>query len=152
MTMLRNAMRVFLSTGLVAILLGTFGGPVAAQSPGTEEAAVKTVIETMVRSVNKDALDTLMAQFADDAKIYTRVLRSQVSKDKYREVMTDVFSKGDLISAEIRDMQVTFGDPSHATVLGTVYLVTRTSRPSGRVEYKLEKRDGRWLIVETNTK
>jgi hypothetical protein len=65
--------------------------------------------------------------------------------------MTDVFKRGDLISAEIRDMTITT-DPSRATVLGTVFLVTRTGRPSGRAEYKLEKRDGRWLIVETIAK
>jgi hypothetical protein len=49
-------------------------------------------------------------------------------------------------------MSVTVHDPSRATVLGTLYLQTRTGRPMGRVEYKLEKRGGRWLIVETNRK
>jgi hypothetical protein len=49
-------------------------------------------------------------------------------------------------------MTVTMSDPSRATVLGTVFVVMKTDRASGRAEYKLEKRDGRWLIVETNPK
>jgi hypothetical protein len=97
-------------------------------------------------------MSNLLAQYSDDAKIYSRVVNGQVSKDKYAEIMTDVFKRGDLISAEIRDMTITMTDPSRATVLGTVFLVTRTGRPSGRAEYKLEKRDGRWLIVETMAK
>jgi hypothetical protein len=124
----------------------------AAQSPGGEDAAIKNVLETMVRAVNKDQLTTMLDQFSDDAKIDSRAAGGLVSKEKYKEVMVDVFKKGDLISADIRDISITMTDPSKATALGTVYLQTKASRLSGRAEYKLEKRDGRWLIVETMRK
>jgi hypothetical protein len=64
--------------------------------------------------------------------------------------MAESFKKGDLISMELRDFTVTTVDSSRATALGTLYAQTRTSRGSARVEWKLEKRDGRWLVVETN--
>jgi ketosteroid isomerase-like protein len=105
-----------------------------------------------VRAVNKDELDTMLAQLADDAVIDSATAGGKVTKAQYAEVMANVFQKGTLISAAIRDMSVTVHDPSRATVLGTLYLQTRTGRPMGRVEYKLEKRGGRWLIVETNRK
>ena len=76
----------------------------------------------------------------------------QVTKARYREVMANVFKSGNLVSVEVRDLTVTMTDPSRATVVGTTFLVMKTDRASGRAEYKLEKRDGRWLIVETNPK
>ena len=145
-------MRQFRSLIVVAALLATGPAGALAQGQAEEEAAIKKVVQTMARSINKDDLNTLLAQLADDAKIYTRVERAQVSKARYGEIMTEVFKSGNLISAEVRNMTVTLTDPTHATVIGTVFLVTRTDRPSGRAEYKLEKRDGRWLIVETNPK
>jgi hypothetical protein len=137
---------------LVAALVAISPIPATAQSAGSEEAAIKSVIETSVRSFNKDDLNTMLAQFSDDAIIDSRAAGGKVPKAKYAEVMAEVVKKGDVISSELRDMSVTMTDPSHATVLGTVYLQTRTSRVSGRNEWKLEKRDGRWLIVETNRK
>lgn len=118
---------------------------------GAEEAAIKKVVETMVRAANKDEFNVMLAQFADDAKIDSRAA-GQVSKARYAEIMREVYRRGDVISADVRDLAIAMPDASHATVLGTVYLQTRTSRPSARVEYKLEKRADRWLIVETRRK
>ena len=58
----------------------------------------------------------------------------KVTKARYAEVMADVLQKGNLISADTRDMSVTLHDSSRAIVLGTVYLRTRTGRPMARVE------------------
>jgi uncharacterized protein (TIGR02246 family) len=139
--------------GAAVALLGVLATSGTAFPQATDEAqAVKNVVTSMVKAVNGDDVNAMLAYFSEDAKIYTRVVQAHVSKAKYTEIMTDVFKKGDLISADIRDMTVTMTDPNRAVVLGTVYLVTKTARPSGRAEYKLEKRDGRWLIVETNTK
>ena len=138
--------------GLAALFASALPTSAAAQGSDSEEAAIKKVIETMVRAVNKDQLNVMLAQFADDAVIDSSAAGGKVSKVKYGQVMADVFQKGNLISADVRDMNVTMTGSSRATVLGTVYLQTRTARPTARVEYKLEKRDGRWLIVETNRK
>jgi ketosteroid isomerase-like protein len=142
----------FLVLAVTVAILAVNPVTTAAQGSSAEEAAVKDVVQTTVRAVNKDELTTMLAQFADDAVIDSRAAGGKVSKAKYAEVMADVFKKGDLISAELRDVNVTMADPTHATVVGTVYLQTRTNRLSGRNEWKLEKRDGRWLIVETTRK
>jgi len=143
-------MRQFFTLVVVAALLTISPGPVLAQSQAEEVEAIKKVVETMAKSINKDDLTLLLAQFTDDAKIYTRVERQQVSKARYGEVMTGVFKSGNLISVDIRDMNVTMTDPTHATVTATTFLVMKNDRGSGKGLYKLEKRDGRWLIVETS--
>lgn len=145
-------MRQFRAVIVLVALLAACPVVALAQSQAEEEAAIKKAVETMAKSINKDDLSTLLSVIAEDAKIYTRVERQQVSKARYGEVMANVFKSGNLVSVEVRGMDVTMPDPTHATVLGTVFIVTKTDRASGRAEYKLEKRDGRWLIVETNPK
>jgi hypothetical protein len=53
---------------------------------------------------------------------------------------------------DVRDLTVTMTSPTQATVIGATVLVMKTSRTRCRAGYKPEKRDGRWLIVETNPK
>jgi uncharacterized protein (TIGR02246 family) len=137
----------FLVLAVVAVLLV----PTVAAAQA-EEGAIKRVIETAAKAINKDDLTMVLAQYADDAKIYSRVVGRQVSKAEYAKIMADVFKAGNLINADLRDIKVTLDDPSRAIALGNVYVTTKTNRTSGRAEWKLEKRDGSWLIVETNPK
>jgi hypothetical protein len=45
---------------------------------------------------------------------------------------------------------VSFSDPAHATVFGHLVAVQVTGRRTqDRLELRLAKRDGRWLIVES---
>jgi ketosteroid isomerase-like protein len=142
----------FLATILGVVLFATSATTASGQATGPDEASIRKAVETTVKAINKDDLPTMLANIADDAIIDSRAAGGKVSKAKYAEVMAEVFKKGDLISAELRDVSVTMSDPARAMLLGTVYIQTKTSRGSGRVEWKLEKRDGRWLIVETNRK
>jgi hypothetical protein len=66
--------------------------------------------------------------------------------------LAKLLKDGNVVSFEMRDLMVTVVDPTHATVLGTAFIVTKAERLSSRAEYKLEKRDGRWLIVSTDRK
>jgi uncharacterized protein (TIGR02246 family) len=137
------------AVSLVMLLWTTTGYAQTTQSSGSEEGAIKQVIETAARAINKDDLATVLSQYADDAKIYTRVVGAQVSKERYAEIMTDVFKAGNLISVDVRDLRITMDDPGRATALGNVYVQTKTNRTSGRGQWKLERRADRWLIVET---
>jgi uncharacterized protein (TIGR02246 family) len=123
-----------------------------AQSSADEVAAIKKVIDNTVQAVKKDDLNLLLAQFADDALIDSRAAGGKVSKDKYREAMAAAFKQGNIVNVEMRDLDVRIVDSTRATALGTSFLTTKTDRLSGRTEWKFEKRDGRWLIVETNRK
>jgi uncharacterized protein (TIGR02246 family) len=142
----------FVAVALLAVLVTVGSVLTTAQTAVADEAAIKKVVEASARALNKDDLTTVLAQYADDAMIDSRAAGGKVPKQKYAEVMAEVIKKGDLINVELRDVNVKMTDPARATVLGTVYLQTRTSRLSGRNEWKLEMRDGRWLIVETTRK
>jgi hypothetical protein len=43
-------------------------------------------------------------------------------------------------------------DPTHAVVSGTINVRTTNARLSWLHEWKLEHRNGQWLVVETNYK
>jgi len=137
----------FLALAVVVVLLV----PTVVAADG-EDGAIKKVIEAAAKAINKDDLKTVLAQYSDDAKIYSRVVGRQVSKAEYAQIMADVFKAGNLINVDLRDLTITMDDPSRAIVLGNVYVTTKTNRTSGRAEWKLEKRDGNWLIIETNPK
>jgi hypothetical protein len=124
----------------------------AAQGSGGDEMAAIKVVETASAAINKEDLQLLLAQFADDARIDSKAAQAKVSKDKYAEAMAAAFKSYSIVRVEHRDLRATLSDGTHASVLGTVYMTTKTARPVFAHEWKLEKRAGRWLIVETNYK
>jgi hypothetical protein len=55
--------------------------------------------------------------------------------------------------AEYKDLKVSLGEATHAVAEGMIYIhVQGGQNIIQKNEWKLEKRDGRWLIVETNYK
>jgi len=117
-----------------------------------EEQAVINVIEVSVQAVNSADLPTLLAQFSDDAIIDSKVARAKVNKQKYGEAMAAAFRAHDLVGMAADNIKVTLLDQVHATVLTTVYPMLNARRFVYLLEWKLEKRDGRWVIVETTYK
>jgi hypothetical protein len=94
-----------------------------------EKQAIRTVIESVSRAIDNADLRMLLAQFAEDAIIDSKIARAKVSKQKYAEI--------------------TMVDSTRATVLATIYPMKLARRFVYDHEWTLEKRDGRWLIVET---
>ena len=121
-----------------------------AQDTASEIEAVKRVVEAANAAVNAQKLDEMLAFYADDAKIDSKAAGRQVSKDQYREAMKNVFDRRSLNRADVTNLTSKLIDSTHATVDGTVYIhLASGNRSGGRNQWKLEKRDGRWLIVET---
>jgi hypothetical protein len=58
------------------------------------------------------------------------------------------FAQRSVPRVETGGLRVSMIDSSHATVEGEVYFSSTSSRTSDKRQWKLEKRDGRWLIVE----
>jgi len=129
-------------------------GPVntVAQSQDAEEQAIRRVIENATNAINNADLTMLLAQIAEDALIDSKIARAKVTKQKYAEVMAAAFRTLDLIGMEAHDIKVTTRNPTRATVLATIYPMKRAQRFTYQHEWALEKRDGRWLIVETTYK
>jgi uncharacterized protein (TIGR02246 family) len=144
----RHMLRWFVPFLLVLVT----AGPLAtlAYSPDSEKQAIRAVIESVSSAIDSADLPLLLAQFAEDAVIDSKIARAKVSKQKYAEAMAAAFRTHELIGMEIRDIKITMVDPTIATVLTTMHPMTRTRRYIYDHEWKLEKRDGRWLIVETN--
>lgn len=119
---------------------------------GSGEPGIRTVIETWVQAVNSADLPTLLAQFSDDAMIDSKIARAKVNKQKYGEAMAAAFREHRLVGMSADVTRVTLVDQAHATVLTTIYPMTSARRYVYVTEWRLEKRGGRWIIVEATYK
>lgn len=121
--------------------------------PQTDVDAVNQVIEAQRAAFNARNLDGLPLGIADDAKVISLPAfgtgkDAQVTKVRYREDMAALMVRGDRTLVEHSRWNVVFHDPPHATATGEVDLGGRKAD----FQYKLEKRGGRWLIVESTAK
>jgi uncharacterized protein (TIGR02246 family) len=128
------------------------GGPLAtiAHSQDADRQAIRSVIETLGRAIDNADLTILLALYADDATIDSKIARARVSKQRFAEAMAAAFRARELIGFEIRDIKITMVDVTRATALATIYPMKEGRRFIYDHEWKLEKRDGLWLIVETS--
>ncbi len=134
----------------ILVMLVTLGslGPIAHGQDGDEQA-IRSVIESFGIAINGADLPTLLSHIAEDAVIDSRAARGKVSKQKYADAMARAFERHQLTSFEIRHIKITMVDATRATVLATIYPATTGRRLTYDHEWKLEKRAGLWLIVET---
>jgi ketosteroid isomerase-like protein len=131
------------------VVLVTAGLATIAQSQDGETQAIRRVIENLSRAINDADLPLLLDQIADDAVIDSRVARGRVNKQKYADAMMGAFKTHEIISFATRDIKITMVDATRATVRGTIHSMNLVRRFVYDHEWKLEKRDGFWLIVET---
>ena len=120
-----NRIRAWLSAGIVASL-GTAGRAQAPMDTEAESKQVKSVIDDTFKAMNARDLDHALAHYADDGQIDSKVAGAKVSKSAYREQVTRAWAK-------VRHIQ---GGPDLTE----------------KHEWKMEKRDGSWLIVEASYK
>jgi ketosteroid isomerase-like protein len=118
------------------------------QDTASEIEAVKRVIETLSVAINAAKLDEVLALYADDALIDSKAAKAMVSKAQYGETMKRAFAQRRSFRVETGGLRVSMADSNHATVDGVVYFSSASDRTSEKRQWKLEKRDGRWLIVE----
>ena len=146
----------FLRVAIVVVVAVIVHLPLASFSQGSqgdpEEQAVRKVIEVWIQAVNSADLPTLLAQFSDDAMIDSKVARGKVNKQKYGEAMAAAFGAHTLVGMAADGIKITFADQVHSTVLTTIYPMSNARRFVYLLEWKLEKRDGHWVIVETTYK
>lgn len=124
-----------------------------AHGQNVDEVAVRRVIETIERAVSNEDLRLLLAQYSDDAMIDSKAAGGKVNKQKFAEITADQFKAHAIILIQYRDIAVTVEDPTHATVQGTLYVTVKPDRRFiWRNEWRLEKRNGSWVVIETNFK
>ena len=139
----------WLAPSLLVVLVA--GGPLAtiAHSQDADREAIRSVIERHSRAIDSADLTMLLAQYTDDATIDSKIARARVSKQKFAKAMAAAFRARDILRFETRDIKITMVDATRATVVATIYPTMVAQRFIYEYEWKLEKRDGLWLIVET---
>jgi ketosteroid isomerase-like protein len=146
----------FLYAGVFAVLVVSphLSGLCFAQADQSkrEDLAVRNVIELWVQAVNSADVTMLLAQFSEDARIESKVARGTVNKQQYGDAMAKAFRAHALVGMSADIMNVTLVDQAHATVLATIYPMSNARRYVYVVEWKLEKRGGRWVVVEATYK
>jgi hypothetical protein len=146
--------------GMVALLGTVVAGcattPGGVAMPRADVDAVNDAIEAQRAAFNARNLDALFLGIAEDAKVVSLPAfgtrrgagDGQVSKVEYRQDMMAWMARGDQTVLEHAQWTVAFSDPTHATARGQAQL----GDSRGDFEYKLEKRAGRWVIVESIVK
>ncbi len=130
-----------------------YGWAQATLDTEVESKQVKAVIDRSFYAINGSDLKLLLAQFSDDAQIDSKVAKGKVSKAVYGEAMSKLFMLRDRSKGEYSGLKVSFPDATHAVAEARIFTVPANATiPASQHEWKLEKRDGRWLIVETNYK
>jgi uncharacterized protein (TIGR02246 family) len=153
---MRTSRRRGVTTAAIIVLLAGFWmSPWPASSqPSADEEAVKKTLEGIAEAFNARDAKRYMAHFADDAKVESRSAGGIVGKAKYAESIEKLFALDRKSRTAYRDLKVSLSDPSRAVVEGGQYGWDSRGeqRLGSKYQWKLEKRDGRWLIVETTYK
>lgn len=143
-------------SALWLLLVASLGSNGWAQAPLDTEAEtklVKQVIDLTIKAQDTHDMTLLLAQYSDDAMIDSKAARAKVSKAAFKEAVARVWQQSPKLWTEYSGLKISVADATHAVATGTTYIHLESGQnliqPN---EWKLEKRDGRWLIVETNYK
>jgi ketosteroid isomerase-like protein len=147
-------MRTGLRTALIVVMVVVVAGIPRGSAVGqmTDEDAVKKTLEEVAEAFNARDVKRYMSYCADDAKVESRSAGGIVGKVKYTESIEKLIASGRANRTAYRDLTVSLSGPMHAVVEGGQYNWDPKSgaqRLGARYQWKLEKREGRWLIVET---
>lgn len=141
--------------GVLALVLGV---AFSAYSDGSEIDAIQNlIVYELPNAWAARDLGRILSHFSEDAQIDSAMLGAKVSKAKYAETLARSFSSfGVPAQSEVRVWRVSLVDGTHATVEGEVLNRSAGSEPAKALrashQWRLEKRDGKWLIVETEYK
>jgi ketosteroid isomerase-like protein len=135
------------SIALVIAMVFVIGLPGVVTAESEQDGIIK-VIEGLRQTFNARDVDAMLSFYADDAHIDSRIAGAKVSKAKYGEAMTAFFKKGNAPNIQFRQLKVMILDADHAVVDGEQY----AGSSGDYVQWKFEKRDGKWLVLEFNYK
>jgi len=116
----------------LALIVSLLAGCQTAQGP-SDEALIRDLIKQFVDAGNKGDVDAVMANFADDFDM------DGIDKEGVKFMMEDAAASGVEFDASEVEVKVA-PDGRTATASGAMVDYTPYST-------KLEKRDGKWLIV-----
>jgi len=115
-----------------------------------EEDAVRAFVQTWVGVSNKQDVDGILALFAVDAQIASLVAGGKVSKEWYAAAMKQGRARGVLgwnFEAKITSLNLSSAEKA-ILEMDTTW-DTRRYRQAYKQRWTLIRREGRWLILET---
>ncbi len=115
-----------------------------------EEDAVRAFVQTWVGVSNKQDVDGILALFAVDAQIDSLVAGGKVSKEWYAAAMKQGRARGVLgwnFEAKITSLNLSSAEKA-ILEMDTTW-DTRRYRQAYKQRWTLIRREGRWLILET---
>ncbi len=134
------------------LVLAVIATPLPRRASGSdEEAAVKAILGSYVDADRQHDVDGILALFAPDARIDSIVAGGKVSKEMYAGAMKGAQARGTLgRNMDAKVTSVTFLSPDRAVLEFDYDLDTaRGAHRSYKLKWTLTKREGRWLILET---
>ena len=112
--------------------------------------AVKQTMGVVEAAINGKNLDLLLSCFADDAQIDSRAAGRKVNKAEYRTAMSQALPN--IESIQLRGLKVKLTGADTAIVDGESYVKLSGQYSGAYRQWKLQRRDGKWLIVDTKDK
>ncbi len=124
--------------------------PLLAADPD-DEAAVKALLQTWLHVSNTQDVDGILALFAPDAQIDSTTAGTKVTKEMYAATMKVAYARGALgRNVEAKIVFLTFLDADRAVLeLDTSWNAARGDHQALKHRWTLSKREGRWLVQET---
>ena len=136
----------------IGILGGCAATPAVPLTPAqqAEADAIRKMLADHAAALNAKDVARAAADYADQARIESRVAGGTVNRAQWRQAIQQSVTAGQFPHIQFGVSSVSFSDPTHATVLGD-FVATQAGgrRTQDGLEWKMEKRDGRWLIVES---
>ncbi len=135
---------------VVTMLCSLLAAATSAFAQATEADAVKQTLENFGNAISARDLELLLSFIADDAQIDSRAAGKKVNKQEYREAMARALRNID--GAQLRNLKVTFKDADNVVVDGEAYIRAGGQMNASYNQWRLQKRDGKWLIIESKYK
>jgi len=133
---------------LVCALCGLLVVVASAPAQTADATAVKQTLENYFNALSSRDLELLLSFIADDAQIESRAAAGKkVGKQELRAAMARVIRNVD--GAQATNLKVTMTDADNAVVTGESHLRIGGGVDASYRQWRLQKRDGKWLIVES---
>lgn len=140
--------------GLVLLVSPLSPAPALLAADKDDEAAIKAYVQAWLEVANKQDVDGILALIASDAKIDSLAAGGKVSKERYAAAMKISQTEGNMPwNFAVKIASLTFPSSERATFdVDMAWDTKRRGRQAYKQRWTLTKRDGRWLMLESEYK
>ena len=115
----------------------------AAEPKTPDEQTVARHLEAIIIANNTRDIETHMAHYAPDAKIYSTTRDAIVSREEWRAIIRE-----SSVKADMRQVKLTTLSPDRIRADAELYILGSRGISSRSFFYEFVRREGQWLIIE----